>query len=129
MDRSRDWLRQAERDLELARSGAREGFYEHTCFLAQQAAEKAVKGVCQASKAEAWGHMISRLLRDLAPTVQTPDDIMDAAKSLDQHYILSRYPNGFESGIPGDYYTAQDAEGATTRAERIIAFCKQHIPG
>jgi HEPN domain-containing protein len=37
MDRSGDWLRQAERDLESARLILRGGFYEWACFISQQA--------------------------------------------------------------------------------------------
>src|SRR5436305_3536911 len=39
-DRSGDWMAQAERDLDFARTAARDGFHEWACFVAQQAAEK-----------------------------------------------------------------------------------------
>lgn len=45
MERSRDWMDQAERDLQHARSDVDGGYYEWACFSAQQAAEKAVKAV------------------------------------------------------------------------------------
>ena len=44
-DRSGDWMRQAEGDLEHAGLSACEGDYEWACFAAQQAAEKAIKAV------------------------------------------------------------------------------------
>ena len=34
-ERSLDWLRQAKRDLESARSQLKEGFFEWACFIAQ----------------------------------------------------------------------------------------------
>ena len=46
-ERSRDWYDQAKRDLETARWEVQGGFYEWGCFVAQQAAEKALKGVYQ----------------------------------------------------------------------------------
>ncbi|MCS6768154.1 MAG: HEPN domain-containing protein [Candidatus Nitrosocaldus sp.] len=55
MERSRDWLRQAEHDLEHARSDLERGFYDWACFSAKQAAEKAVKAVFQSMNNEAWG--------------------------------------------------------------------------
>jgi HEPN domain-containing protein len=37
------WLRQAENDLTFGRIAQREGFFNQACFIAQQAAEKALK--------------------------------------------------------------------------------------
>ena len=129
MDRSKDWLRQAERDLEVGRRTANDGFYEHACFLSQQGAEKAPKAVCEAEKVAVWGHMISGLLEELLAWVEVPSDVANAGKVLDHHYIPARYPNSFASGAPADYYTEGHAEEAIGDAEEIIAFCKQHIPG
>jgi len=41
--RSEAWLRQANSDLQAARCTSREGFHSQACFLAGQAAEKALK--------------------------------------------------------------------------------------
>lgn len=46
-ERSGDRIRQARRDLESARAQERDGFFEWSCFIAQQAAEKAVKTALQ----------------------------------------------------------------------------------
>jgi len=42
-NRSHDWFRQAERDLDQARDSRLSGKHEWACFAAQQSAEKAVK--------------------------------------------------------------------------------------
>ena len=44
-NRSRDWLVQAERDLEQASDSRDAARHEWACFAAQQAAEKAVKAL------------------------------------------------------------------------------------
>lgn len=44
-DRSRDWLAQAEEDLQAAATLAQAGHHEWACFVWQQAAEKAVRAV------------------------------------------------------------------------------------
>ena len=54
-ERSGDWIRQAKRDLESAKSQLENGFFEWACFIAQQATEKAVKAVYQKFGAEALG--------------------------------------------------------------------------
>ena len=43
VERSRDWIRQAGRDLEAAEHQLAGEFYEWACFLARQTAEKVVE--------------------------------------------------------------------------------------
>lgn len=43
LDEGRRWLAQAQEDLRWTRHLAEEGAYYLACFLAQQAAEKAIK--------------------------------------------------------------------------------------
>ena len=125
--RTFDWLRQARRDLEHARSVLKLGFYEWSCFSAQQAAEKAIKALYQHLHAEAWGHSVKKLLEALPETARCSEELIDSGAVLDKFYILTRYPNGFDEGTPEDYYSKKDAEGAVDLAERIIRFCEDHI--
>jgi HEPN domain-containing protein len=60
--------------------------------------------------------------------VSLDDDLKAYGLYLDKLYLPTRYPNGFESGAPGDYYTEEDSRGAIERAERILAFCRRHVP-
>jgi HEPN domain-containing protein len=47
VNRASDWLRQAERDLGFAETGAGAGYHEGAAFYAQQSGEKAVKALIQ----------------------------------------------------------------------------------
>lgn len=123
-NRSGDWLRQAQRDLNHARNALDVGHYEWSCFAAQQSAEKAVKAVYEHLHGEAWGHVVSKLLKELPDRVGVTEGLLETAMRLDKMYILPRYPNGFESGAPGDFYTRGEAEGAISDAEAIIEFCR-----
>lgn len=125
--RSADWFRQAERDLAHARHAAECGDHEWACFAAQQAAEKAVKAVFEHLHGEGWGHVISRLLKALPAEVGVPSELLEAALRLDKLYIPTRYPNGFDSGAPGDFYTAGEAQMAIEDAGKIIEFCRRAI--
>ncbi len=130
MNRSKDWLAQAERDLKQAEWNLKGEFYEWSCFSAQQAAEKAVKGLCEELKVEGWGHAISKLLTRLQKVITVPAGLIEKAKKLDRFYIPTRYPNGFEQGAPMDYYLRDDAQEALEYAGEIIDFCKKKIkPG
>ena len=128
MNRSEDWFRQAERELQQARYNANGEYYELACFLCHQAAEKALKAVYHQERAEAWGHSVWRLLAEMPGEAEDPGRPVDAAKGLDRHYRATRDPDLFASETPGDIYMAADAEDALRHAEAIVAFCKQHLP-
>lgn len=100
MERSRDWLNQAKRDLAHAENDLKSGFYEWACFSAHQAAEKAVKAVFQQLGAEAWGHSAADLLLELKGKREVPEELVELALELDKAYIPARYPNVHPLGSP-----------------------------
>ena len=62
-----DWLRQAHRDLLMARQALEAGSFEWACFAAQQSAEKGIKAVFLKANRTAWGRSVSALLQQLPP--------------------------------------------------------------
>ena len=80
-ERSSDWLRQSEKDLEKARLDIDWGYHEWACFTAQQAAEKALKGLFQHLHGEAWGHGTKALL-DKLPYEDSEILLEDAKRML-----------------------------------------------
>ena len=128
-ERSQDWFRQAKRDLESAKIQLDNSFFEWTCFIAQQATEKAAKAVYQKLGAEAWGHSVTDLLKGIGEKVNLPADLIDKAMHLDKFYIPARYPNGWVSGIPSEYINREDALDAINNSEKIIQFCASILAG
>lgn len=126
--RTRDWLRQAEKDLAHARRDVEGGDYEWACFSAQQAAEKVVKALYQSIHIDVGGHSVSKMLRDLPAELNPVVALIEAAKELDKHYIPSRYPNFHTEGAPLDYYTEAEARRAVENARQILEFCRSKIP-
>jgi len=126
VERSRDWLSQAERDIRQAEASLRDEFYEWACFAAQQAAEKAVKALIQSLGGEAWGHSVAALIDTLPETVR-PLNLRDKALELDQAYIPSRYPNVHPVGFPGSAYTKKMAERLIMYAREIINYCERAV--
>ncbi len=98
MERSKDWLDEAQGDLDHAQNDVQGGFYNWACFSAQQAAEKAIKAVFQRMGAEAWGHSVADLLKELSKKHEIPGELSDNALELDKAYIPTRYPNAHPSG-------------------------------
>lgn len=126
-NRAYDWLSQAEHDLEHARNSSEDADYDWACFAAHQAAEKAVKALFLFLGGDAWGHSLLKLLKDLEEKLDLPSNLLDAARRLDKHYIPTRYPNGFDSGAPHVYYTADEARSAIDDAGSIYDFCRESI--
>lgn len=124
-DRSQDWFKQAERDLDQAIDSQRAGRHEWACFAAHQAAEKAVKALHLAHKQEAWGHVVARLLADLPLNV--PPDLIDKGRVLDNFYIPTRYPNGHPAGAPYEHYGVLQSGQAIAYAREIIEFVRREM--
>lgn len=129
MNRWKDWWNQASKDLEHAKKSLQAGDLEWAAFAAQQGAEKAVKALILSLGGEAWGHSVFKLLHGLPPSHVPPEDVLEAGKRLDRHYIPSRYPNGFAEGYPSELYSREESEGAVRDAEKILEFCGSLLPG
>jgi HEPN domain-containing protein len=124
-NRAKDWLAQAGRDLEQAEASRRDGRHEWACFAAHQAAEKAVKALHLRRGQEAWGHVVARLLKDLAdPAAAT---FLDKARVLDAAYVPSRYPNGHPEGAPFEHYGDLQSREAIAYAREIVEFVRPQM--
>lgn len=124
MDRSGDWLAQAQRDLEQAEDSLKAGRHEWACFAAQQAAEKAVKALHLHFGQEVWGHVVAEGLQLLPSEVQLPPELVEKAQFLDNLYIGPRYPNTHPSGAPYQHYGRIQSEQAIAFAREIIDFTR-----
>jgi len=128
MTEAERWLEQARRDLddaEFAASGAR---WNLTCFVAQQAAEKALKAYLYHRGAEAvWGHSVAELCRDAAAQDPAFGPLGVEAAALDQYYIPTRYPNSLPGGIPADAYRRDDGERALALCRAVLSQVGQRV--
>ena len=123
--RSQDWWRQAQRDLETAVDTQASGRHEWACFASHQAAEKAVKALHLACGQEAWGPVVARLLRDL-PTPAS-EELIASGKVLDNFYVPTRYPDGHPEGAPFEHYGPIQSELAVSHARNILNFVDQAL--
>jgi HEPN domain-containing protein len=128
MNRAVDWLKQAEGDMSAAEDSAATGHHEWAAFQSQQAAEKAAIALVQSLHGAVRGHSVSEILRQLAGRLAVPQELIQAALELDKVYVTSRYPNGFASGSPTDYFTEQSSRQLIRHARDIFDFCRSQIP-
>jgi HEPN domain-containing protein len=120
---SKRWFQQAAYDLKSSAWNIEGGFFSTSCFLSQQAAEKAAKSLLyyygMRKKA-----MLTHSVLGLLVAAGSMDDrflsMQEAARELDLHYVPSRYPNGLPSGFPHQFYSRETANRAYAAAESIV---------
>lgn len=74
-----------------------------------------------------WGHSLTEMINLLAEKINIPEEVKEKAKLLDLYYIPPRYPNGFASGKPADYFSEKQAKEAIDAANSIIRFCESYL--
>lgn len=117
MSRYLDWLRQAENDLEWAKHSLSGGFYAQTCFITQQAGEKALKAYCFF---KGYDVIRTHSLFQIIQTLEENGVLEQCAKELDLYYISGRYPDAFPGGAPFELLTSEQAGRALNAAREII---------
>ncbi|WP_324715591.1 HEPN domain-containing protein [Carboxydochorda subterranea] len=122
----RRWFGQSAHTLQSATRDAEEADYGWACFKAQQAAEYAVKALLRAVGDPAVGRSLVKLTETLEarPGIPVPEELRQAARTLDRHYIPPRYPDAYPSGMPYEFYDQPTACEALESARRIAAFVR-----
>jgi len=122
------WLKQALRDIDDARYLMAGDRFSLACFVAQQAAEKALKAFLYGAGREmVWGHSVAELCHDAVAHDSAFEALNARGAALDRFYIPTRYPNGLPGGIPADAFLKQDAEFAISVADEIISAVQEKL--
>jgi HEPN domain-containing protein len=118
------WFQQALHDLRAVRWNIDGEFHSTACFLAQQAAEKALKSLLYylgSRRTALMTHSLVEMLGVAGKAVPDLAPLLVMARELDLHYIPSRYPNGLPGGFPHQFYSQEVAERALASASDIIS--------
>lgn len=118
----RRWRDAADDALATAELAASGGKHQWACFLCEQAAQLALKGLLHGLSAGAWGHDVTAL--GAAVEVETGENLTDAERAatgrLARHYIPARYPDASPGGTPDDHYHAADSADAARDARTVL---------
>jgi HEPN domain-containing protein len=117
--RWRDEASQALRGARLQHDGE---LHNWACFLAEQSAQLAMKGLLHGLGRGPWGHDLVRLGELAAEVVDVPEEAAAALRRLSRHYIPARYPDAHPSGPPGPHYGAADSQEAIDDAAGLLEF-------
>lgn len=116
------WREEASQALRGARLQRDADLHNWSCFLAEQSAQLALKGLLHGLGRGPWGHDLVRLGELAAETLDVPVDTGAALRRLSRHYIPARYPDAHPAGPPGPHYGATDSEEAIDDAAAILEF-------
>lgn len=119
-----EWLARAKSNLVMARREKTEDlFWEDLCFETQQAAEKALKAVCQ------YRGILFRYVHDLEELITALEkNGVGVPEKVKEAEILSQY--AFETRYPGDFETVSEVEyrRALTLAEQVVSWAEGILP-
>lgn len=117
------WLRQARYDIEQAQCLLDREVYPYAAFLAEQAAQKALKAfLISRGRRFVMIHSVAELARLATAYDSAFEGLIDAGRRLDRHYLTSRYPDALpDPVIPAEAYVRQDAEEAVAAGRAIVA--------
>ena len=117
-----DWLRHARSDLALScMPKTRTILYQHLCFHAQQAAEKALKAVLAANGVYfPKTHDLAFLMEAMPSSSTMPPSLIDLP-TLNQYAVQQRYPGELQP------VTRKHHNAATLLAEEAVAWAARCI--
>jgi HEPN domain-containing protein len=123
------WLRQAEHDLTIARGHQERGDFSDACFMAEQAAQKALKSFLIGHGHRSVPiHSVAQLAERCAQIDPAFTIHITAGRVLDQYYIPTRYPDVLAPpAVPFESYTQEQGTTAVAAVQAIVALVTQHL--
>lgn len=121
-DDPREWLNRARSNLIQAKKKDPRIYFEDRCFSAQQAAEKAIKGVLlHRGLRFPYIHDLSELLKLLKDAGEDiPAEVLDA-REITSYAVQTRYPG------PAEPVTQKEYREALKIAERVVKWAETII--
>ncbi|GBU22491.1 hypothetical protein R80B4_02400 [Fibrobacteres bacterium R8-0-B4] len=122
-DDYKSWLDRAESSLAMSKNKFdKRIFYEDLCFQAQQAVEKALKGLLIFHNVEPEKtHNLVSLIKELSKYIAIPKEISEAV-ILNDYAVQTRYPGNYTSVSEEEYNQAVKA--AEKCIDWIEEYCK-----
>ncbi|MGQ9919756.1 MAG: HEPN domain-containing protein [Desulfobacca sp.] len=117
------WQQQATDDLAAARWNFQGEFFHTTCFLAQQAAAKALTSLLyylDARRPALLTHSVATMIKPLEREVPGLAETLEMGRLWDLHDIPARYPNGLPDGVPYLFYGKETATQALAATAKIL---------
>lgn len=123
------WLEQAEHNIKVSKSNLKEGFFSDACFMAEQAAQIALKAFIIAQRRRfPREHSVQELATMSSKYDKDFENVVEAGKILDRYYIPTRYPDALAPpAIPFKSFVRKDALDAIELAEKILDLARRKL--
>jgi HEPN domain-containing protein len=123
------WLRQAEHDRSIAGGHQERGDFSDACFMAEQAAQKALKAFLIGHGHRSVPiHSVAQLAERCAQIDPAFSAHITDGRVLDQYYIPTRYPDVLAPpAVPFESYTQEQGTTAVAAAQAIVALVAQDL--
>jgi HEPN domain-containing protein len=123
------WLRQAEHDVAIARGHQERGDFSDACFMAEQAAQKALNAFLIGHGHRSVPiHFVAQLTERCAQIDPAFTVYITAGRVLDQYYILMRYPDALAPpALPFESYTREQGSTAVAATQVIVGLVAQNL--
>ncbi len=124
MDKTGNWIKQAEEDLLWAKASLKEGILRGACFAAQQVAEKALKAFLISKEVNVAKIHDLVMLNQKCSELEAEFTVLEpSCDMLSPYYLSSRYPDiaQFEE------YSENQTKDAVDQATKIVDFVKSRL--
>ncbi len=124
------WLELANEDIEMAEYALSRSIFRQTCFHAQQAVEKALKGLLDTRLGtHPKSHSLEQMLLYDAGIRTELRKWRTPCRNLDRFYIPTRYADALPGLLPAGEPTKADAQNALNDAKAIVTEIREKIGG
>jgi len=120
---AKNWIMQAESDLDSSKYNLEGKKYDVAAYLCQQSAEKGLKALYLNKNNELWK---THDLVKLASLVDAPKEIIEICNDLNPIYLEDRYPD-FSETIPAKKFTRKEVEEYFKKARKAIIWIKKQL--
>ena len=119
----KNWLEQAESDLESAEYNLKGKRFDVTAYLSQQSSEKALKALYIKIHNKLWNH---HDLIKLAELIKAPENIIKICNELNPIYAEDRYPD-FSDTIPAKKFTEKEVRDFLNKSKEVVKWTKENL--
>jgi HEPN domain-containing protein/predicted nucleotidyltransferase len=129
-------LKDGERDFEIGRRLADDGYYDKAVYHCQQSVEKSVKSILIAMGIFQKSHLIGGVLRKIIidkgiskDIVKTLLEVAEISETIEPEVSLSRYPGIIDDTlwVPSEEYNKEDAEKALKKTAKALSIAKMFV--
>jgi HEPN domain-containing protein len=122
-----EWFSKAEEELEYAEKLLKNGKYHHSCYLAQQVAEKAVTAALLEFGVIKERGSVTTLVSELRKLTRVPPDIEKRAQFLDGCYTPPSFPENYDPSVLRRLYNPEHVNKSLKSAQLMVDFARKVV--